>query len=78
MVEVVEETIIGKVSAVDRTGLKRIEGMLLVLVNRVTSCTKTFLIFPVSANEARATGGDVQISLPSVGSTPLKLWVPAR
>lgn len=31
-----------------------------------------------ASREARATGGDVQISLPSVGSTPLKLWVPAR
>ena len=31
-----------------------------------------------ASREARATGGDVQISLPSVGSNPLKLWVPAR
>jgi hypothetical protein len=30
-----------------------------------------------ASREARATGGDVQISLPSVGNTPLKLWVPA-
>ena len=28
--------------------------------------------------EARATGGDVEVSLPGVGSTPLKLWVPAQ
>ncbi|MCX6975658.1 MAG: putative Ig domain-containing protein, partial [Verrucomicrobia bacterium] len=31
-----------------------------------------------ASREARATGGDVKVSLPSVGSTPLNLWVPAQ
>jgi hypothetical protein len=28
--------------------------------------------------EARATGDNVEVSLPGVGGVPLKLWVPAR